>query len=54
MINFNFNFSVSECGDASVNQNITYVQNENYPSAYTTKGKTCKYTVNAVESDPCM
>ena len=29
-------------------QNLTYVMNPNYPSAFTDTSQECKYTVNAV------
>jgi len=45
-------FTLSACG-TSVSQNITYIQNPSYPTAYTTTG-TCVFSVSPVSSDICQ
>lgn len=46
-------FTVSDCTGATISKNITYIQNKDYPSTYTTSG-TCSYTINRVKSDICQ
>lgn len=37
-------FRLKACG-GDINKNITYVQNDNYPSSFTTNSKTCTYKI---------
>jgi len=46
-------FKMTGCG-GDVNNNCTYLQNEGYPSAYTTASKTCTYSVKTVRDDICQ
>ena len=41
-------YRVTACG-SSISQNLSYIQNPGYPTAYTTSGD-CKYTVSPVNS----
>merc|ERR1719491_21145 len=45
-------FTLSTCG-TTVSQNITYIQNPGYPTAYATTG-TCVFSVTPVSSDICQ
>ena len=47
-------FTFSSCG-SSVTQNISYITNPNYPSAYTVTSTTsCTYSVTPLNSDICQ
>lgn len=46
-------FKLTGCG-GDVNNNCTYLQNEGWPSAYTTVSKTCTYKIKTVKDDICQ
>jgi len=47
-------FTVDSTSGGNVNQNITYLQNNGYPSAITTASQTITYTINACSDDICF
>lgn len=47
-------FTVDDTSTGTVNNNITYLQNNGYPSAITTASQTVTYTINACSNDICF
>ena len=45
-------FRLSACS-STVSNNLTYIQNPSYPTAYTTTTE-CKYTIKPLSSDICQ
>ena len=43
-------FIKNECG-ATIDRNMTYIQNPGFPSQYDENGNTCSYTVKTVSND---
>lgn len=47
-------FTIDAAAGGTVSQNITYIQNNGYPTTYTTASQTITYSINALSSEICQ